>query len=195
MSRARTGARRSRPRSRSRVAILARLAALDGACATAATSRRSRRSSREFQDIWLFSQFGDARRAEPDADRLLGFAIAVVVGIALGIPLGLSALARRLAMPHIEYWRAMPPPALLPISIILLALDRQPAEVAFIAFFCIFPVLLNTIDGVARHRPDAARHGTLVRRRRGANGSARIVLPGRAAADLRRHADEPLAGA
>jgi ABC-type nitrate/sulfonate/bicarbonate transport system permease component len=51
-------------------------------------------------------------------------------------------------MPHIEYWRAMPPPALLPISIILLHSIQNRQKIAFIAFFCVFPVLLNTIDAV-----------------------------------------------
>ena len=51
-------------------------------------------------------------------------------------------------MPHIEYWRAMPPPALLPISIVLLHSIGNLQKVSFIAFFCLFPVLLNTIDGV-----------------------------------------------
>ena len=91
-----------------------------------------------------------------------GFAIAVVVGVALGIPIGLSRWARLWAMPHIEYWRAMPPPALLPISIILLHSIGNRQKVAFIAFFCLFPVLLNTIDGVRGDRPDAARDGALV---------------------------------
>jgi ABC-type nitrate/sulfonate/bicarbonate transport system permease component len=51
-------------------------------------------------------------------------------------------------MPHVEYWRAMPPPALLPISIVLLRSIGNVQKVSFIAFFCLFPVLLNTIDGV-----------------------------------------------
>jgi ABC-type nitrate/sulfonate/bicarbonate transport system permease component len=85
----------------------------------------------------------------PSLDRIgLGFTIAVVAGVALGIPLGLSAVARKAAMPHIEFWRAMPPPALLPISVLLLHSIGNRQKVAFIAFFCLFPVLLNTIDGV-----------------------------------------------
>ena len=51
-------------------------------------------------------------------------------------------------MPHIEYWRAMPPPALLPISVVLLRSIGNSQKVSFIAFFCLFPVLLNTMDGV-----------------------------------------------
>ena len=100
-----------------------------------------------FRDLWLFSQFGT--HVVPSLERIgMGFGIAVVVGIALGIPLGLSRWARLWAMPHIEYWRAMPPPALLPISIVLLHSIGNRQKVAFIGFFCLFPVLLNTIDGV-----------------------------------------------
>jgi ABC-type nitrate/sulfonate/bicarbonate transport system permease component len=101
----------------------------------------------EFRHLWLFSEFGT--HVVPSLERIgLGFGIAVVAGIALGIPLGLSRRARVLAMPHIEWWRAMPPPALLPISVVLLRSIGNVQKVAFIAFFCLFPVLLNTIDGV-----------------------------------------------
>jgi ABC-type nitrate/sulfonate/bicarbonate transport system permease component len=113
----------------------------------------------EFQDLWLFSEF--ATHVVPSLERIgLGFGIAVVAGIALGIPLGLSRRAHVLAMPHIEWWRAMPPPALLPISIVLLHSIGNTQKVAFIAFFCLFPILLNTIDGVRGIEPtliDTAR--------------------------------------
>lgn len=101
----------------------------------------------EFRDMWLFSEF--TTHVVPSLVRIgLGFTIAAVIGVALGIPIGLSEWTRKLAMPHIEYWRAMPPPALLPISIILLHDIGNKQKVAFIAFFCMFPILLNTIDGV-----------------------------------------------
>jgi ABC-type nitrate/sulfonate/bicarbonate transport system permease component len=101
----------------------------------------------EFQHLWLFSEFGT--HVVPSLERIaFGFAIAAVVGIALGIPIGLSRWARLWTMPHIEYWRAMPPPALLPISIVLLHSIGDRQKVSFIAFFCIFPILLNTIDVV-----------------------------------------------
>jgi len=101
----------------------------------------------DFQKMWLFSQFES--NVVPSLERIgLGFAIGVAAGVALGVPIGLSPLLRKLAMPHIEYWRAMPPPALLPISIVLLHSIGNEQKVAFIAFFCMFPILLNTIDGV-----------------------------------------------
>ena len=106
----------------------------------------------EFQDLWLFSEFDT--HVVPSLVRIgAGFGIAVVVGIAIGIPIGLSRWTRALAMPHIEYWRAMPPPALLPISIILLKDIGDKQKISFIAFFCVFPVLLNTIDGVRGIEP------------------------------------------
>ena len=129
----------------------------------------------EFRQMWLFSQFGE--HVVPSLERIgLGFAIAVVVGIALGIPIGLSRWARLWAMPHIEYWRAMPPPALLPISIILVHSIGNRQKIAFIAFFCIFPVLLNTIDGVRAIDPtmmETARSYKIPRR----EAIRRIVLP------------------
>jgi len=128
-----------------------------------------------FRDMWLFSQFGT--NVLPSLERIgMGFAIAVIAGIALGIPLGLSRWGRLWAMPHIEFWRAMPPPALLPISIVLLHSIGNVQKVSFIAFFCLFPVLLNTIDGVRGIDPtliETARSYNVPRLER----VRRLVLP------------------
>jgi ABC-type nitrate/sulfonate/bicarbonate transport system permease component len=130
----------------------------------------------QFREMWLFSQFNE--HVVPSLERIgAGYAIAVVIGIGLGIPLGLSRRSRRAAMPHIEYWRAMPPPALLPISIVLLNDIGNKQKVAFISFFCMFPVLLNTIEGVRSIDPtlvDTMRSYRIPRRER----IRRIVLPG-----------------
>ena len=129
----------------------------------------------EFREMWLLDQFGT--HVVPSLERIaLGFGIAVVVGIAVGIPLGLSRWGRLAAMPHIEYWRAIPPPALLPISVVLLHSIGNVQKVSFIAFFCVFPILLNTIDGVRGIDPtlvDTARSYGI----RGLERIRRIVLP------------------
>ncbi|MFL5937207.1 MAG: ABC transporter permease [Gaiellaceae bacterium] len=129
----------------------------------------------EFRQMWLFSQFNE--HVVPSLERIaFGFGIAVVIGVALGIPIGLSRWARLWAMPHVEYWRAMPPPALLPISIILVHSIGNRQKIAFIAFFCIFPILLNTIDGVRGIDPtlmESARSYNIPRR----EAIRRIVLP------------------
>jgi len=96
--------------------------------------------------------------------------------VRFGVPLGLSRMGHRAAMPHIEYWRAIPPPALLPISIVLLHSIGNLQKVSFIAFFCIFPVLLNTIDGIRGIDPtllDTARSYGVPQHER----IRRIVLP------------------
>jgi ABC-type nitrate/sulfonate/bicarbonate transport system permease component len=129
----------------------------------------------QFRDMWLFSQFGT--HVVPSLVRILaGFGIGVVVGVALGIPLGLSRWGRALAMPHVEYWRAMPPPALLPISIVLLHDIGDRQKISINAFFCVFPILLNTIDGVRGIDPtlvDTARSFNIPRGER----IRRLVLP------------------
>jgi ABC-type nitrate/sulfonate/bicarbonate transport system permease component len=70
----------------------------------------------------------------------------------------------------------MPPPALLPISIILVKSIGDRQKISFIAFFCIFPVLLNTIDGVRSIDPtliETARSYGVPRLQR----IRRLVLP------------------
>jgi len=129
----------------------------------------------DFQKMWLFSEFGT--HVVPSLERIaVGFAVGCVLGVAIGIPIGLSPLARKLAMPHIEYWRAMPPPALLPISVVLLRSIGNLQKFSFIAFFCLFPVLLNTIEGVRGIDPvliDTARSFRVPRLQR----LRRLVLP------------------
>jgi len=113
----------------------------------------------DFRHEYLFAKFGSD--VIPSLERIFaGFGIATVAGVALGVPLGMSTTLRRFAIPHVEYWRAMPPPALLPISIILLHSIQNRQKIAFIAFFCLFPVLLNTMDAVRAIDPtliDTAR--------------------------------------
>jgi len=129
----------------------------------------------DFRKEWLFAEFGT--HVVPSLERIaLGFTIGTVLGVLIGVPVGLSPLLRRLALPHIEYWRAMPPPALLPISVILLRSIGNLQKVSFIAFFCMFPVLLNTIDAVRSLDPtlvDTARSYRIPRAQR----IRRIVLP------------------
>jgi ABC-type nitrate/sulfonate/bicarbonate transport system permease component len=129
----------------------------------------------QFREMWLFSQF--ELHVVPSLTRIgAGFAIAVILGILLGVPLGLSRWGRLLAMPHIEWWRAMPPPALLPISVALLHSIGNRQKISFIAFFCLFPILLNTIDGVRGIDPtfiETARSYGVRRMER----IRRIVLP------------------
>ncbi len=83
----------------------------------------------------------------PSLLRLLGgWALAGVVGVALGLVLGRSAKLYDYLSPTLNFLRSIPPPALLPVFMVLFPLGT-PMQLATIIFGIIWPVLLNTIDG------------------------------------------------
>jgi ABC-type nitrate/sulfonate/bicarbonate transport system permease component len=99
-----------------------------------------------FKDNWLFSRVSSD--VVPSLSRMFaGYAIAVVVAIVAGLLLGLSRRARKAADPILEFLRAIPPPALLPFAILVVGVGNG-MKVFIIAFVCLWPVLLNTMDGV-----------------------------------------------
>jgi ABC-type nitrate/sulfonate/bicarbonate transport system permease component len=99
-----------------------------------------------FNETWVFERFGSD--VVPSLLRLAaGYAIAVIAAVAIGIPLGLNATARRAASPIVEFLRAIPPPALLPLAIVVVGVGNT-MKVLIIAFVCLWPILLNTIDGI-----------------------------------------------
>jgi ABC-type nitrate/sulfonate/bicarbonate transport system permease component len=77
----------------------------------------------------------------------VGYGIAVAAGLVVGVLLGLSETSRRAAQPIVEFLRSIPPPALIPFGILLMGIGHA-MKVFIIAFVCVWPVLLNTIDGV-----------------------------------------------
>jgi ABC-type nitrate/sulfonate/bicarbonate transport system permease component len=54
---------------------------------------------------------------------------------------------RLVAGPIVEFLRSIPPPALLPFAILVFGTGTD-MKVFIIAFVCLWPILLNTIDGV-----------------------------------------------
>jgi ABC-type nitrate/sulfonate/bicarbonate transport system permease component len=100
-----------------------------------------------FADTWLFERVGSD--VVPSLTRLaLGYGIACVVAVGAGLALGLSRPLRRATDPIVQFLRAIPPPALLPFGILVLGVGNS-MKIFIIAFVCLWPVLLNTIDGVA----------------------------------------------
>lgn len=84
---------------------------------------------------------------------LLGFVLAAVLGIALGVVLGLVPTLRKIFDPLIDFMRSLPQPALIPILIILVGIDTE-MKVFVIVLGAIWPILLNTIDGVRATEPE-----------------------------------------
>ncbi|MEW2502872.1 MULTISPECIES: ABC transporter permease [unclassified Amycolatopsis] len=120
-----------------------------------------------FQQLWLFSRF--ASDVLPSVGRmLLGYCVAVVLGVALGVLFGRLPLLHRAFDPALQFCRALPATALVPVSIVLLGIGDLP-KIVLTAFVTVFPVLLNTIDGVRavdRELEDAARSYRLTRAQR-----------------------------
>jgi ABC-type nitrate/sulfonate/bicarbonate transport system permease component len=79
----------------------------------------------------------------------LGYAIGSAIGIAVGTPLGYLRALEPWVRPVLEFLRALPAAAILPIALLLLGTGAG-MRVTVIAFGACWPVLLNAIDG-ARH--------------------------------------------
>ncbi|MFD5073519.1 ABC transporter permease [Streptomyces sp. NPDC058371] len=99
-----------------------------------------------FPDVWTI----DRLRADvlPSLLRLLaGYASAAVVGVVLGTVIGSYRRVRAVCEPVLEFLRAVPPPVLVPV-VMLFAGIGDTMKIAVIASGCVWPVLLNTVEGV-----------------------------------------------
>jgi len=77
----------------------------------------------------------------------MGYVIAALLGISLGLLMGYYRFFHGLLEPLVELLRPVPTPAYIPIAILFLGLDTEmKVFLIFIATF--FPVLLNTVAGV-----------------------------------------------
>lgn len=78
---------------------------------------------------------------------LSGLGLAIVIGIAVGVMLGASTILTGLFQPLVHLGRSLPSPALLGVFFFLFGVGDAP-KVFLIAFAVVWPILLNTIDGV-----------------------------------------------
>src|SRR5947209_3547683 len=84
---------------------------------------------------------------------LLGFVLAAVLGIGLGLLLGLSDTAWRYSMASLEVVRAIPPVSLVPLALLLFGFSIR-MELTVSVFVSAWPVMINTIDGVRAVHPE-----------------------------------------
>jgi ABC-type nitrate/sulfonate/bicarbonate transport system permease component len=126
------------------------------------------------QDDWLFEQVGSD--LVPSLARFtVGYVITVVVGIGLGTLIGLAPRLRRASRPVVEFLRSIPPPLMLPFALVVLGIGND-SKVAVIVIGSVWPVLLNTIDGIRGVDPqmlDMARSFGIGRRTQ----ITRVMLP------------------
>lgn len=80
-----------------------------------------------------------------------GLFIGCILGFGLGILIGTNTAVRQWSSMLLEYLRALPPPVIIPIAV-LIAGYSPSMKIAVIAITASWPILLNTITGVANIR-------------------------------------------
>ncbi|MEU6549086.1 ABC transporter permease [Streptomyces sp. NPDC046915] len=150
------------PAARARDALLRRLVLLiaAGVWQLAAVAHHSvyfpppLRILRHARDLWLSGParhvfLSDAAIADvlPSLGRMsAGFGLAAVAGITLGLLIGRSRRAYALCDPVLQFARAVPPPALVPVFVVVLDFGT-PMQLTSIASGALWPVLVNAAEG------------------------------------------------
>ena len=116
------------------------------------------------QIIAVFPQVWTVDRLETDvlpslARLAAGYLLAAAGGIGVGVLIGRSRVLRGIAEPGLEFFRAIPPPVLVPVLMLFAGIGDQ-MKIIVIATGALWPILLNTVEGVRAVDPvlvDTAR--------------------------------------
>lgn len=105
-----------------------------------------------FWPTWFGGEsFADSRFVRdviPSFTRIIiGYGIALVVGVVLGVLIGTNRKIRAATEPVLEFFRAIPPPVLVPIFMLFMGIG-DAMKILVIAIGCLWPILLNTVEGV-----------------------------------------------
>lgn len=107
---------------------------------------------------WFSPTFG--QQAVPSLYRMVvGYFFATVIGITIGILIGTFKKVYRLLDPVLQFWRAIPATAIIPVGILLIGIGDQMKMVT-ICFGAMWPILINAADGarlVPTERLDTAK--------------------------------------
>ncbi|MCX5967900.1 MAG: nitrate ABC transporter permease [Cyanobacteria bacterium] len=105
----------------------------------------------------------------------LGYTLAAVVGIAAGIAVGLNKGLDRALDPLFQFLRMVAPLAWVPIALVLFQ-NNQPAAIFVIFVTSIWPILINTAEGV-RQIPQDYRNVALVLQMSNRNFFTKVLIP------------------
>jgi nitrate/nitrite transport system permease protein len=105
----------------------------------------------------------------------IGYALATVVGIALGVLIGQSLWAMRGLDPIFQVLRTVPPLAWLPLSLAAFR-DSRPSALFVIFITAIWPIIINTAVGI-RNIPQDYRNVARILRLSPHEYFFRIMLP------------------
>jgi ABC-type nitrate/sulfonate/bicarbonate transport system permease component len=86
----------------------------------------------------------------------IGFLIALVTMLPLGIVLGRVRVLGEIVEPVLEFFRPLPPIAVVPLAIMLLGIG-DAAKLVVVVWGASFPIVINTIDAVKVQDPMQAR--------------------------------------
>jgi sulfonate transport system permease protein len=106
---------------------------------------------------------------------MLGFGLAVAVGIPLGVVSGRLAVANRILSTTVNALRAVPGISWLPLAMVWFGIGTK-TTVFLMALAAFFPVYLNTEAGVRQVSPTLLRAGAMMGVRR-LRGTFAILLP------------------
>ncbi|GLI26994.1 nitrate ABC transporter permease [Agromyces rhizosphaerae] len=134
-----------------------------------------------FWETWFTADtFADTRFMSdviPSVGRILaGYGVALVLGILLGVLIGSRRNLRAFLEPVLEFFRAIPPPVLVPIFMLFMGIGPE-MRITVIAIGCIWPILLNTVEGVRGLDP-VLKDTASAYRLRGRRRLTHLVLPG-----------------
>jgi nitrate/nitrite transport system permease protein len=96
----------------------------------------------------------------------LGYTLASLVGIAIGVLIGSSKLATRALDPIFQVLRTIPPLAWLPLSLAAFR-DAQPSAIFVIFITAIWPIIINTAVGIRNIPQDYQNVARVLRLNRG----------------------------
>ena len=79
---------------------------------------------------------------------VIGFGLAIAIAVPLGAAIAWYQPVRQLCTPVLEIFRNTAALAILPVFVLVLGIG-ETSKVAIVLYACFFPILLNTISGVA----------------------------------------------
>ena len=107
---------------------------------------------------WFSPTF--SQQAIPSLYRMIvGYFFATIIGVTIGIIIGSFKKIYQLLDPVLQFWRAIPATAIIPVGILLIGIGDQ-MKMVVICFGAMWPILINSADGarlVPTERLDTAR--------------------------------------
>ncbi len=107
---------------------------------------------------WFSAQFRD--HALPSLYRMIvGYLCASALGVTVGVVIGAYRPVYRMLDPFLQFLRAIPPSAIIPVGILLIGIG-DAMKIVVICFGAFWPILVNAADGarnVPGERLDTAR--------------------------------------